>query len=365
MFSSNEGKKNRLFLGGLSFASTVSDIRNYFSKFGEVRDVFIRPPKTTRTSRSKGGRKTTITHSGCGIVEMNSPEALQRVLSVQQHSLLGQPFDCRIAYSSGQRKLLDKTIGLDRRKIFIPEVPRSVTKEDLYAYFSKNEDIEEITLITKEGRNRAFAYIVFKRVNAGVDYDGRELLLQEGITLFCRLAMNPQQLNDLSKKGQSKFKSRVNYYYNPGQEHFASDNSQLFIYDNQVEYSQGGLSRHPSICPPSMSRGGRKPPSKLDLLLGFSTAVNSDHSHMNIRFNIHVDIGRRAALNTLAGKMPPSSWKDSQTSSFHNRSGQRGAVLGEEGKILSSQLGLVLDQPRFSEFSADVNSKAFLMQSKK
>ena len=79
--SKNDDDERKIFVGGLSWETTVKDLRDYFSTFGQVADCTIKQDPETGRSR------------GFGFVLFSSSDALEKVISQSHHSLHGKTID--------------------------------------------------------------------------------------------------------------------------------------------------------------------------------------------------------------------------------------------------------------------------------
>jgi RNA recognition motif-containing protein len=79
--SNNEGKK-KLYVGNLPFDATVEDVRDFFSEFGEISDVFL----PERDGRTRGFGFVTMDEESAdlAIKETNGAEFMGRSLTVNE-----------------------------------------------------------------------------------------------------------------------------------------------------------------------------------------------------------------------------------------------------------------------------------------
>lgn len=71
-------KEYKLYVGNLSYDSRENDLRDYFSRYGNVDEAIVVMDRETGRSR------------GFGFVTMASDSALQEVLKVNSHELGGR-----------------------------------------------------------------------------------------------------------------------------------------------------------------------------------------------------------------------------------------------------------------------------------
>uniref|UniRef100_X2AZP4 RRM domain-containing protein n=1 Tax=Capitella teleta TaxID=283909 RepID=X2AZP4_CAPTE len=134
----------KLFVGGLSWETTVKDMREYFTQFGEVLDCTLKTDPETGRSR------------GFGFITFTSTESAEKVISQESpHMLHGRNIDPKKALARGAREPIKKVFvgGLD------PDVPET----DIRDHFSKYGKVEEIDLPFDKIKNqrRQFCFITF------------------------------------------------------------------------------------------------------------------------------------------------------------------------------------------------------------
>ncbi|KAG8587286.1 hypothetical protein GDO81_005627 [Engystomops pustulosus] len=65
----------KMFIGGLSWQTSPDSLRDYFSKFGEIRECMVMRDPTTKRSR------------GFGFVTFADPASVDKVLAQPHHEL--------------------------------------------------------------------------------------------------------------------------------------------------------------------------------------------------------------------------------------------------------------------------------------
>lgn len=142
--SKNDDDERKIFVGGLSWETTVKDLSEYFGKFGDVVDCTLKTDPTTGRSR------------GFGFVLFCSVECVDKVISHGSHLLHGRTIDPKRAKARGGREPIKKVFvgGLD------PETP----EDEIRSYFGTFGKIEEIDLPydKQKGQRRAFCFITFE-----------------------------------------------------------------------------------------------------------------------------------------------------------------------------------------------------------
>jgi squid-like protein len=140
----NDEDERKIFVGGLSWETTVKDLREYFEAFGTISDCTLKTDAQTGRSR------------GFGFVQFTDPASVDKVVAQASHFLHERRIDPKKANPRGGREPIKKVFvgGLD------PEVPEADIKE----YFKQFGKIEEIDLPFDKQKNqrRAFCFITFE-----------------------------------------------------------------------------------------------------------------------------------------------------------------------------------------------------------
>ncbi|KAK7823169.1 hypothetical protein U0070_027376 [Myodes glareolus] len=72
----------KMFIGGLSWQTSPDSLRDYFSKFGEIRECMVMRDPTTKRSR------------GFGFVTFADPASVDKVLGQPHHELDSKTVGC-------------------------------------------------------------------------------------------------------------------------------------------------------------------------------------------------------------------------------------------------------------------------------
>nr|ALI93843.1 musashi 1/2 [Holothuria glaberrima] len=145
---SNAHDPGKMFVGGLSWNTSADTLKDYFSKFGEVRECMIMREPESKKSR------------GFGFVTFVDPLAVDKVLQSGDHRVDDKKVDPKKAIpKKAQVKPVTRT-----KKMFIGGLSQQTTVDDLKAYFSKYGQVEEAVLMMDKTtrRSRGFGFIVFE-----------------------------------------------------------------------------------------------------------------------------------------------------------------------------------------------------------
>ncbi|XP_067671074.1 heterogeneous nuclear ribonucleoprotein D-like isoform X1 [Haliotis asinina] len=141
--SKDDGNEDarKIFVGGLSWETTSKDLKDYFTKFGEVVSCTLKTDLETKRSR------------GFGFVVFKDVECLEKALQEQEHKLHGRNIDPKKANPRAKAN-----------KIFVGRLDPVVKEEDIKSYFSKFGEVAKLDLPydkIKEQR-RAFCFVEFE-----------------------------------------------------------------------------------------------------------------------------------------------------------------------------------------------------------
>ncbi|KAG5449974.1 Chromatin assembly complex, subunit 3, partial [Clonorchis sinensis] len=140
----------KMFIGGLSPTTTADKLREYFQRFGEVKECMIMRDPLTKRSR------------GFGFVTFCDSVCVEKVLESAPHFLDSKKIDPKLAVprKPGQNaKLTTRT-----KRVFIGGVATQTTNEELSEYFSQYGKIESCELMMDKAtnRHRGFGFVTFE-----------------------------------------------------------------------------------------------------------------------------------------------------------------------------------------------------------
>ncbi|XP_055513589.1 RNA-binding protein Musashi homolog 2b isoform X11 [Leucoraja erinacea] len=138
----------KMFIGGLSWQTSPDSLRDYFSKFGEIRECMVMRDPTTKRSR------------GFGFVTFADSASVDKVLAQPHHELDSKTIDPKVAFPRRtQPKMVTRT-----KKIFVGGLSANTVVDDVKQYFEQFGKVEDAMLMFDKttNRHRGFGFVTFE-----------------------------------------------------------------------------------------------------------------------------------------------------------------------------------------------------------
>lgn len=165
--SSTASKK--VFVGGLSWETDETSLRDYFERYGPVSDCVIMRDRTTGHPR------------GFGFVTYDDQLVAERV-AAEFHELDGRQVEAKIAVprsecNPGARSHASRAT----KKVFVGGLPASCRESELHAHFARFGEVAECQVMYdhQTGNSRGFGFVTFVHeatVDRVVDLEAHSIL---------------------------------------------------------------------------------------------------------------------------------------------------------------------------------------------
>ncbi|XP_074039135.1 RNA-binding protein squid isoform X2 [Leptinotarsa decemlineata] len=129
----------KLFVGGMSWETTDKELREYFSKYGDIESINVKTDPNTGRSR------------GFAFIVFTSTDAIEKVVNAGDHIINGKKIDPKKAKAR-------------HGKIFVGGLTAELSDDDIKSYFGQFGQILEVEMPFDKTKNqrKAFCFITFE-----------------------------------------------------------------------------------------------------------------------------------------------------------------------------------------------------------
>lgn len=141
----------KVFVGGLSWETDETSLRDYFAQYGPVSDCVIMRDRLTGHPR------------GFGFVTYDDQLVAERV-AAEFHELDGRQVEAKIAVPRSECHPPSRLHSARAtKKVFVGGLPASCREADLHAYFARFGDVAESQVMYdhQTGNSRGFGFVTF------------------------------------------------------------------------------------------------------------------------------------------------------------------------------------------------------------
>ncbi|PIK44442.1 hypothetical protein BSL78_18719 [Apostichopus japonicus] len=154
-----ETQEKTVFVKNLSYDVEEAKLKEIFSKCGEIQEVRL---VTNYQQKSRG----------FGYVEFTDSESVAKALALDRESIAGRPMyvDRYVEKERDREKKPTAVVKefkyemkLEKNKLFVSNLPRSATKEELEKLFSQHGTLKEVRMVTyRSGMPKGLAFVEFE-----------------------------------------------------------------------------------------------------------------------------------------------------------------------------------------------------------
>lgn len=170
-----EGTK--LYVGNLSFDTSLDEVSEYFSNYGTVLDAYLPVDRETRNSR------------GFAFVTMSEAEALEAIDQTDGYEFNGRTLKVNKSLARGEKAPVTPRKQENGKKLYVGNLSFDTDQDTLESFFSEVGEVLDCYLPQDRntGRSRGFAFVTMSDETAditieetdGYELDGRHLRVNE------------------------------------------------------------------------------------------------------------------------------------------------------------------------------------------
>jgi len=151
----NQDEAGKLFIGGIHRSTTQESLKNYFEKFGKIKECKLMIDKLTGNSR------------GFGFVTYVDPLSVNEVLLKKPHTLDNKMIDAKPCANKSSLPAKKPANNFPKtHKIFVGGVSMEATEDDVRIYFTRYGVVVEVNLVSDRQDpsrpHKGFGFVTFE-----------------------------------------------------------------------------------------------------------------------------------------------------------------------------------------------------------
>lgn len=190
-----QGKGYSVFVGGLGPSATDEMLIAHFGKFGAIDECKV---QTWKKKKQEEGSQVC---KGFGFIRCSDHAVFERILQAE-HWIGGRLVECKREYSS-EEEAQQESQALKRKKVFIKNLPPSITSDQLRLIFEQFGEVEIAYTTSGRKKTSKLGFVTFKTQEAAVRATAQRLIATEiGKPLECLPYMTRKEVR-VAGKGKS------------------------------------------------------------------------------------------------------------------------------------------------------------------
>nr|CAB3253735.1 heterogeneous nuclear ribonucleoproteins A2/B1-like [Phallusia mammillata] len=240
----------KLFVGGLSWATTDDKMRDYFSQYGMVIECKVMKDKVTDNPR------------GFGFVKFENPDSVAAVMKARPHVLDEKQVDAKPCTPKDvqQKKKEADRLHVTTHKIFVGGLPRDISEEEVKSYFNSFGTVLEVNFaISKlDNKNKGFGFVTFS------DADGAQKAISKHYHEVGGKRVEAKKAEPRDSSNRSNYNSQENNQWGNSNNYGGGQGNMGQGYNNQMQGNWNGAGGYGyGMQQPMMGpSGGYMPPNQ-------------------------------------------------------------------------------------------------------
>lgn len=190
----SQPETTKMFVGGLSWETSIETFTKYFKSYGEITDSVI--------MKDMAGKPR-----GFGFVTFKDPKSVGAVLDKDEHWIDGKQVDPKIAEKRGTTSSLNQnhvTLAIpsiaQTKKVFVGGIAPGTTEQDLSRRFDSYGNVTKVEIkVDKESlRPRGFGFLTLDNDESVRQICKDQFFVINGKKVECKLAQDPGSNQDMS-----------------------------------------------------------------------------------------------------------------------------------------------------------------------